>query len=95
MDLTTIIAASITAVGGVLVTRFFDAWKQARQGRKDEAQRIADERDKLQGELRRVYALKRRWIAALSNTQVAWNHYAILHGTPPPTFPSTPDDDPR
>lgn len=95
MDLAQIITPIVTLIGGGIGIRFYDSWREARQGKKHEAQSIATERDKLAAELSRVHARKRRWMVALSSTQAAWNHYAIQHGTPPPTFPPTPDDDPR
>ncbi|WBL18529.1 hypothetical protein [Citricoccus sp. NR2] len=95
MDLAQIITPIVTLIGGGIGIRFYDSWKEARQGKKLEAQAIATERDRLRRELREVYRRKQRWITALSSTQAAWNYYAIQHGTPPPTFPPTPDDDPR
>lgn len=84
MDLSitnTILGALLLGIGWVFKT-FWGSWKEAREGRKEEAQRIASDRDKYKG-------LVWRWRKACYATQVV----AIKAHVPEDQLPSTPDDD--
>lgn len=84
MDLAQIITPIVTLIGGGIGIRFYDSWKEARQGKKLEAQTIATERDRLR-------TMKLRWKDACYATRAV----ALQHGVPPDKLPHTPDDDPR
>ena len=49
----TLLGAILTGIGWV-IKRLWESWKEARDGRKDEAQRIAAERDKAKLEVQRL-----------------------------------------
>lgn len=82
----TALASLLSAILTLILKYLFDGWIEARRGKKDEAQRMADK-------LRETQARKRQWIQALYTTRTAWNHYALKNGLPPPDFPPSPDDE--
>lgn len=77
-----IITALISATAGVLAKGFLDSWQEKRRGRKDEAMRIAAERD-------RYRTLKFRWKKAYYQLV----YIASKAGVPDDQLPHTPDDD--
>lgn len=75
-----IVGAAITGIGWLGRT-LYKSWQEARQGRKDEADRIADERDKYR-------TLKLRWKQAYYEL----SYLAAKRGVTDDELPRTPDD---
>lgn len=73
-----IIIAAISATGAVTVQHFLNSWKAKRQGRLDEAQRIADDRDKMRRERDQERRCKHEWEAAFHRLRLE----AIQAGVP-------------
>lgn len=89
-----LVIAVIGTVGGVMAKHFSDRWKEARGRRLDEAQRIAEQRDKsikdrdaARDEVGRLRRCKQEWEAAFHRLRIA----AIRHHVPDEEIPRAPD----
>lgn len=79
--------ALVSAAGGVTADHFFRGWREARRGRKDEAQRVASERDKAreQRDSERYERMKWRDLAFRIRLR------AMQEGVDPSRLPDMPD----
>lgn len=89
-DITGIIIAIISAAGGVTAKYFLDMWRDARRGRLDQAQKIADQRDTARRERDQERRCKQEWQFAFQLARIT----AVKYGAPAAELP-TPPDEPR
>lgn len=83
-----IIIALISATGGIVVQHFLRSWKEARRGRLDEAQKIADERDAARESHDRERHKRMEWRSLAYRIQLA----AIKAGVDVSKLPTMPQD---
>lgn len=83
----TLLGAVITAIGWA-VKEFRRSWKEAQEGRKDEADRIANERDSAKADAKYQYDRASLWRDATYATR----RVAMDAGLRVEDLPRTPDD---
>lgn len=83
-ELIGVLTALVGAISGIIVKHFLDGWREKRAGLKNEAQRIAADRDHFR-------TLKFRWKKAYYQLV----YIASRRGVTDDELPSTPDDDLR
>lgn len=82
-----LVGALITGAGW-LGRNLWKSWREAQQGRKDEAQKRAEERDLARKEAKDYFSKKNQWESAY----YALEHTALRHGVPQSELPETPDN---
>lgn len=87
----TVVTALITVAGtilGYIIKGAVDGWHEARKGRKDEAQTIAEERDRLRRERDSERHRAHRWADRFWQVR----QIAIQHGIPAAELPQPPSE---